>query len=165
MNRRNLRILIYLTLIGVVSGIVLLVFKTSEPLLLDRATRVADIPPLASPPRYYSWINYKEAHFSPEGDRIAWSHLEPAPKMTPVLAWTHRLIPAFDPPSPQRRASLWVCRLDGTQKHELGYVVLKPDPVENRIDWNAVFWDISWLPDGKQLSFRHKDGLYTVPID
>jgi len=165
MNRRSTRILTFLALAGVVSGTVLLVTKTTEPLLLDRATRVADIHPLSSPPRYYGWINEKEAHFSPQGDRIVWSHIEPAHRTPPALAWIHRLVPAFDPPPPLRRASLWVCRLDGTQQHELGYVGLKPDPVEGMIDWNAVFWDISWLPDGKKLSFRHKDGLYTIPVD
>ncbi|MCW3051092.1 MAG: hypothetical protein JWN14_262 [Chthonomonadales bacterium] len=122
------------------------------------------------PPHKYTVLlphNLKcgKALFSPQGDRIAWQFIEMEGTVPPVLAWLHRLVPAFHPPPPKPKVSLWVSRLDGSQMQELGYVLVPALPPGSAVGWSMLFDHLSWLPDGKHLSFRHEDALYTVPAD
>jgi hypothetical protein len=66
--------------------------------------------------------------FSPAGDRFAWIVGE----------------------------QLWVSKLDGTDRVEIGRL-----PAEG---WGKG-QSLIWLPDGKRLSFVYNDSLYTVPVD
>jgi len=110
-------------------------------------------------------IRCGEALFSPQGNRIAWQLIEKGGTMPPVLAWLHRLVPGFNPPPSKPKVSLWVSRLDGSWMHELGYVLVPTFPPSSAVPWSMIFDHLSWLPDGKQISFRHDDALYTVPTD
>ena len=102
--------------------------------------------------------------FSPRGDRIVWPLLQETDIQTPILKWLHRYIPAFNL-DPGAKMSIWVSRIDGSEMHEIGIVLLKPD----RTNGGVVLADapeyIFWQPDGKRLSFYLKDTLYTVPAD
>jgi len=110
-------------------------------------------------------IRCGETLFSPQGNRIAWQLIEKEGTMPPVLAWLHRLVPGFNPPPSKPKVSLWVSRLDGSRMHELGYVLVPRFPPSSAVPWSMIFDHLSWLPDGKQISFRHDDALYTVPAD
>jgi len=107
----------------------------------------------------------EEAVFSPQGDQIVWHLSEPDAPLPPIYAWVYRLIPAFNPPQPPPKVSLWISRIDGSAMHEIGYIPLLLDPLSNSANWDEELKEVAWLPDGKRLSFRHKDGLYTVPVD
>src|SRR5579871_312136 len=59
-----------------------------------------------------------------------------------------------------RAYSLFVCRVDGSEMHEVG-------TRQEEVNPNVVLAleDLRWLPSGKRLSFFYKDTLYTVPAD
>ncbi len=103
----------------------------------------------------------EEAVFSPQGDRVAWILTQESDPLSPAAARLHRLLPAFSLQRPPQ-VSLWVSRIDGSQMHEIGCVPLQTDANEG---WRDVIEETAWLPDGKRLSFRHKDALYTVSAD
>jgi len=110
-------------------------------------------------------LHFGSAKLSPRGDRIAWQFIDQGDTLPTLLVWLHRLIPAFHPPPSKPKVSLWVSRLNGSQLHELGYVLVPTLPPGSAVPWSMLFDHLSWLPDGKHLSFQHDDALYTVPAD
>lgn len=101
--------------------------------------------------------------FAPSGEFILLALVQ-EDTLPPLYAWLHRCIPAFKPPS-RPKISFWVSRLDSGQMREVGYLPLEPDTVNGGILMDSMPVDIQWTPDGKRLSFKLQDALYTVPID
>lgn len=102
-----------------------------------------------------------ETALSPDGTRIA--------------ACVHYITVVPGPPwfktaaerlgvKPQRLAAIWVCRMDGTDGHEIGYIPTKAnDPYSLTRDENPHA--LQWTPDGKHLSYVYHHLLYTVGAD
>jgi hypothetical protein len=101
-----------------------------------------------------------DVHVSPQGDRMAW--LLQNNRALPWDTLLHRLFPAWRMVK-HFSMSLWVSRLDGSQMHEVGSIVLRSPAVRaGQISWP---WNIRWLPGGKRLSFLYNDALWTVPAE
>lgn len=102
-----------------------------------------------------------EAAFSPLCDRVAWiikSDYRPS-----LRVLMHRFFPSVKVPV-YRRMSLWSSRINGQDQHEVGHL---DKEIVSDDDVIGDGWDgpLLWLPDGKRLSFIHKETLYTVPTD
>jgi hypothetical protein len=95
--------------------------------------------------------------FSPDGERVAWSFYRN--HVPPFLNWLHRLVPGVKV-KPHRTYELWVSRLDGSGRHEIGTLMLDPD--KYLTDSPSI---LQWQFDGKRLRFTYQDALYTVPAD
>jgi hypothetical protein len=106
---------------------------------------------LSAPPN----AKIHEMEFSPSGDRVAW--LVEQEQASPLTTLLGRWIPRLNT-IPRTKMSLWICRLDGSQMHEIGYVPLisEDSPMPENLDW---------LPDGQRISFTSKGALYTVSAD
>ncbi|HLK57646.1 MAG TPA: hypothetical protein VKU00_13860 [Chthonomonadaceae bacterium] len=93
---------------------------------------------------------------SPDGKHIVWI-LESHGK-DPWQAFLHRFIPRISG-SDRHRWEIWVSDTDGSHMRQIGYEEL-PNPG----DYSSVPMDLQWLPDGKHLSFLHKETLYTLGL-
>lgn len=87
---------------------------------------------------------------SPKGDRLAWLLEE-------------RKKPSADKDAAGgARLELWISRRDGSGLQAMGFMDIASENVK-RTEWYPS--QLSWLPDGKRLSFIYKDALYTVPVE
>lgn len=99
----------------------------------------------------------KELELSPKGNRLAWLLIDS--RRPPFLRMLVRAVPSLAGRFPPTLgSSLWVSRLDGTEMAEVGFeqtlVAAKNTHIPS---------ELRWLPDGKHLSFRMNDALYTIP--
>jgi hypothetical protein len=94
---------------------------------------------------------------SPQRDRLAWTlDFDATPRLLTLL---HRFIPAIKaPPHPIR--GIWVSRADGSDMHEVGHLPLKSGDADTDEPK-----EVTWLPDGKRLSFIARGRIWTVPAD
>lgn len=95
-----------------------------------------------------------DAALSPQGDRVAFGVLRLA-KPHPILKWLHLANMDSHASYEKARFSLWTCRTDGSNLHEVG---LAPEGVHG-------LYTFGWTPDGKAIWFRTADAIYTVPGD
>ena len=104
-------------------------------------------------------------YVSPQGDKIAWQITMLLPDR--AGEWLQKYLPFLKiQPRDLKRTELWVCNLDGTDMHEIGYLSRPIDQEEREESLpDRLLPDIWWLPDGKRLSFGYDSKLYTVPID
>jgi hypothetical protein len=102
---------------------------------------------------------------SPEGQRIAW------------VVWTERQPPIYnilrrilriDALRPKSVATIWVSKLDGTDRHEIGWIDVGPVlPTPNVIPSqqpDRLPQQLAWTPDGKDLSYIVDDNLWMVSV-
>jgi len=69
--------------------------------------------------------------------------------------WLGRLFPAIARQRTPRRFSLWLCGMDGTHLHELGYCDQNQDL--------SGLTDLKWLPDGSGVSVVYKAKVWLIP--
>ncbi len=81
-----------------------------------------------------------ECAYAPDRKRLAWTLVRP-----------HGL------PTGTTR-EIWVCNLDGSHMRQIAM-----QPIEDNVRVIHLF--PQWLPDGKHLSFRFEDSIYTVPVN
>lgn len=99
----------------------------------------------------------KEVELSQQGDRLAWLFLNS--RRSPLVTMLVRLMPSLAPKFPPTAGlSLWVSRRDGTEMQEVGFEQTALQGKNNNIPF-----EVRWNPDGKHLSFRMNQALYSVP--
>jgi hypothetical protein len=105
--------------------------------------------------------------FSPQGDQVAWLvEQEHRSAFATLVSQEFPYFMAAQRAAVQRTRSIWTCRLDGTQMHEIGSVPLAIASMPENDD--VVYYSphtLRWLPDGRQLSFIYNGALYTIPAD
>lgn len=101
----------------------------------------------------------KEAEVSPQQQFIVYD-LQ-ITQQNPLFSWLHRLLPNFAAETTLREG-FWVSRADGGGMREIGHVSL---PWSAHDSFESIFEDVSWLPDGKQISFVYHSMLYVVPAE
>jgi hypothetical protein len=79
--------------------------------------------------------------------------------MPPFYKWLHRVFPIFKV-SPHPTEGLWISGNDGQALREIGHVDAKLGG-----DERGALQDLTWLSDGKRLSFRYNGALWTVPVN
>ncbi|HLK58791.1 MAG TPA: hypothetical protein VKU00_19620 [Chthonomonadaceae bacterium] len=90
---------------------------------------------------------------SPSGYRLAWQAYGRRNRVPRFLM----RFPVFASQSRENIYRLWVTDVDGSHRKEVGEEAAPP------IDgWDLSFYDLSWLPDGKHLSFIFRGALWTV---
>ena len=99
---------------------------------------------------------FKQAALSPQVNRVAWlverEYVSPFQRF--MAKFLHRSI------TPQAQEEILVSNKDGSEMREIGTFDLPPGEyadVEKKINV------LRWLPGGRQLSFEHDGGLWTVP--
>ena len=60
--------------------------------------------------------------------------------------------------------SLWVSRADGSGMRKIGEMYLEPFGKGPPLPQHPL-WQVAWRPDGKALSFIHKENLYIVRVE
>ena len=99
-----------------------------------------------------SWMS--EMPFSNDGKRIAfWVREENASALQELI---QRFYPAYQVQK-RERTYLIVCRIDGSERHTIGYQEQEGDP--------ESVYDLRWLPGDRALSFLYRDALWKVPTD
>jgi hypothetical protein len=102
-------------------------------------------------PNGNSWDYFK---LSPDGKRISYTvniHRE-KPRSTRV----QRIFSFFQPESPpSNEEQLWVARLDGTERRQVGTIDAAKHFLLN---------SYRWTPDSKRISFICDDALWTIPV-
>ncbi|HLK57742.1 MAG TPA: hypothetical protein VKU00_14345 [Chthonomonadaceae bacterium] len=112
--------------------------------------------------------------YSPRGDRVAW--LLQTDYTMPLQAFLHRVYPRYKAPT-RSVASVWVCRVDGTQMHEVGHIDLvgsdgtaplavasKAGPANMSIS-SPDDLDLHWMPDDRHLSFTLQGAVWSIATD
>jgi hypothetical protein len=97
-----------------------------------------------------------EVALSPDGTRFAALLLRNGPRtLIPPRG------PQPKPGGPKAEFSLWCCRIDGGEMHEIGNVLADAaSPRYRGPDREPSA--IRWLPDGKRVSFVYKNSLYVA---
>ncbi|HLK56995.1 MAG TPA: hypothetical protein VKU00_10540 [Chthonomonadaceae bacterium] len=94
---------------------------------------------------------------SPQGDRLLW--VFSATRAPNFGAFLTRIFPFLKSRfTPRTVVSLQVSRLDGKDRHEIGYMdgdASKGDPIDH----------VRWAQDGKRAGFLYNSTLYAVPVD
>lgn len=100
---------------------------------------------------------------SPHGDRLAWLVClieEPSVEQPSVVTkFLGKWFPSLRP-APRHILQLRTSRLDGSGVHEIGRMEIPNNTASTELPHN-----LSWLPDGKRLSFIYQQALWTVPAD
>ncbi len=105
----------------------------------------------------------EEIALSPDGGTIAWKFFFREPYSRPnllqrLLAYLHHQnMTTPSPYSATGKVALWISRADGSDLHEIGHINQASELIDLAM--------ITWLPDGKSLSFIYQDALYIVPAD
>jgi hypothetical protein len=143
-------------------------FRATSPTL-----RIARVPFSGKQePAHWSQASFppgtSSGSFSPQRDRLAYMTVS-----TPKPGYFERLLARIRTEwkreiRPEWR--LWVANLDGSHRHEVGYMVQPPDHppgVAGQGGWMSPSYpqELKWLPDGKRLSYVFDDALYTVPVE
>ena len=99
---------------------------------------------------------FKQAALSPQGNRAAWlverDYVSPFQRF--MAKFLHRSI------TPQAQEQILVSNIDGSEMREIGTFDVPPG---EDIGEEDKISNLRWLPGGKQLSFEHDGGLWTVP--
>ncbi|MCW3053941.1 MAG: hypothetical protein JWN14_3111 [Chthonomonadales bacterium] len=94
---------------------------------------------------------------SPQRDRIAWQQVrEEIPEWIRIV---RRWFPRMHMQEVQRE-SLWVSRIDGTERHEIGGQDRHAD--EQSTEFLS---DLQWVPGSNRLGFRYGAACYTVSAE
>jgi len=94
---------------------------------------------------------------SPQGDRIAWQQMrEEIPEWIRILRDRFPRIQVHG----TEHESLWVSRVDGTEKHEIGGQDHKANDQSG-----PLLSDLQWVPGSKRLGFYYGTGCYTVSAE
>jgi hypothetical protein len=112
--------------------------------------------------QYAAPLSLESPHYwvSPQGDRIVWQVSRK--EASPLQVWLHRFLPMARIKA-RPTVGLWISRIDGTDLHEIGHLVVPPQPDD---EGDTTLWlDVHWLPGGKRLSYEYHDRLYTVAAD
>ena len=125
----------------------------------------------------------KDVLYSPQGDRVAW--VLQTDYTSPLQALLHRIYPRYQPGG-RSVVSVWVCRIDGTQMHEIGHMDLAQMDVATSLPGASITITntpstgtssgassltgpedlmLHWMPDGKHLSFSYQDTLWSAAAD
>jgi hypothetical protein len=95
--------------------------------------------------------------FSPNGRYIEMTIREK--QLSPLTVLLHRARPSYRPHR-VLLSSLWVCRADGRDLHEVGHITCDLDD-----QTSTTLSDVQWMPDSKRLSFEYADALWTVAVE
>ena len=99
---------------------------------------------------------FKQAALSPQGNRAAWlverEYISPYQRF--MAKFLHR------PITPQLQKEILVSKIDGSEMREIGTFDV---PFGEKLEVEKTITGLRWLPGGKQLSFEHDGGLWTVP--
>ena len=99
---------------------------------------------------------WRQAALSPHGERVAWlvSRNYVSPFQRFAAKFLHRSI------TPQNQEQILVSKIDGSEMREIGTFDV---PFGGAVLEENKISGLRWLPGGKQLSFEHDGGLWTVP--
>lgn len=81
----------------------------------------------------------------------------------PMLTWLKQRLSFLHFTHPPTTDSLWVCRADGSDLHEIGHLPHASGKEEG--EGSQLIKSIAWLPGGKQISFVYRSQLYIVPVE
>jgi hypothetical protein len=107
-------------------------------------------------------ISLTQMSLSPGGDRVAFVSITGDEPLYPQ--WIVNHIPSLRKYRKPFKFALWICGVDGKGLEELGCSVANVHPRQH-LYANENLGNLSWLPDGRSLSFVLDGKLWVTPAD
>jgi hypothetical protein len=107
-------------------------------------------------------LSLTDSAFDPIHDRLAWMILQMRPPESRMVKILKSIFPFFKTKM-QPRHEVWMSGMDGTGRTLIG--VFAPESSFNAFNNSTsyvVSTDLRWQPNGKKLSFRHKNALWKL---